>query len=174
MNQQEEFDKMLQSQAKDKFPRVYRFSPVVRSMTMFIAAAALIYSIWFIFSYVNVETNLILKILPVIIAFLSGQTLLRHLMSLQKVVLESDRIVFAYVLRKPLKINYTQIKRMEMTETRPRSVKIIFEGAPDNFKAFFMHVGFPHMVEILNGIVEQTRNLELDEFLRATLIDPKK
>jgi hypothetical protein len=174
MNQNDEINQMLQDESSGDFPRVYRFSPVVRTMTMIIAAFALIYSIWFIFSIVNVETKLILKILPVIIAFLSAQTLIRHSLSLQKVILESDRIVFYYVIRKPLVINYYQIKRMEITNTRPRSVKIIFESSPENLKAFFMHVGFPHMVEILNGVVERTRNLELDEFLSATLIDPKK
>ncbi len=174
MNQHEEFNNLLQSQSRREFPRIYRFSPIVRTMTMIIASFALIYSIWFIFSIVNVESHLILKILPVIIAFLSGQTLLRHTMSLQKVVLESDRIVFNYVIRKPFIIYYIQIKRMEMTEVKPRSVKIIFESAPEHYKAFLMRVGFPNMLEILNGVVEMTRNLELDEFLSATLIDPKK
>ena len=174
MNQQEEFDSMLQAQTAKPFPRIYRFSPIIRSMTMIIAAFALVYSIWFIFSIVNIETKLILKILPVIIAFISAQTLIRHMLSLQKVVLESDGIVFSYVIRKPFVINFTQIRRMEMLETRPRAVKIIFESAPEHYKAFMMHVGFPHMVEILNGIVEMTRNIELDEFLSATLIDPKK
>jgi hypothetical protein len=173
MNQKEEFENMLRSEAKNDFPRIYKFNVVVRSMTMLIAVFALIYSIWFIFSIVNTDTKLILKILPVIIAFLSGQTLIRHLLSLQKVTLEGDRIVFSYVIRKPYIIYYTQIKRMEMIETRPRAVKIIFETAPEHYMAFMMHVGFPHMVEILNGIVEMTHNLELDDFLSSTLIEPK-
>jgi len=141
---------------------------------MLIAAFALIYSVWFIFSYINADTKLLFKILPVIIAIISAQTLIRNLLSLQKIVLDTDRIQFIYMLRKPFSIYYHQIKKMEMIEVRPRAVKIIFEGAPDQYKAFIMHVGFPHMVEILNGIVEMTRNIELDEFLSATLIDPRK
>ncbi len=155
------------------FPRIYRFNQFLRWFVILFALAAIAYSVWIIFCMINANSSKFHKIVPFVIIFLAGNSLMRNLFNVNSILFSEEKVVFRYLARKSVKINWNSLKKMELNKSRTRAVKLLYQEE-ENEKSFIFILSFPNILEILNSIAEMCPQLEFDEFMERVIISDKE
>ena len=155
---------------KKGLPRSYRFNQFIRWTTLLLGLAAIAYALWVVFSKIDIGSPKFFKLVPFIIIFLAANSVMRNLFSLNSILFTEKKIVFKFIARKSVAINWKTIIKMEFGSTRHRVIHIFYrEGDKD--KKFLMNLSFPNMVEIINSIAELCDGVEYDDFLKKVIIE---
>jgi len=110
---------------------------------------------------------------PFVIIFLAGNSLMRNLFNVNSILFSEEKVVFRYLARKSVKINWNSLKKMELNKSRTRAVKLLYQEE-ENEKSFIFILSFPNILEILNSIAEMCPQLEFDEFMERVIISDKE
>lgn len=158
---------------KKGFPRSYNFNQFIRWFTLLLGIFAFVYSFYYIFTAINPNTSNIKKAIPFIILFLSINSLLKNLFSLNKITFEENRVIFKFIVRKSIPIYWEEITGMSFAEGRRKFIKIHYQRDGEK-KVFDMSLSFPNMVEIVNSIAELCNDIEYDDFLQKVIISEQE
>ena len=158
---------------KKGFPRSYHFNQFLRWFTLLLGLFAFVYSFFYIFTVIGLNTSNVKKAIPFIILFLAINSLLKNLFSLNKITFREDRILFKFIARKAIIIYWKEITGMSFVEGRQKFIKIAYERDAEK-KTFDMSLSFPNMVEIVNSIAELCHDIEYDDFLQKVIISEQE
>ena len=166
-------DNLVDINKRKGFPRVYRFNQFLRWFVIIFALAAIAYAVWIIFNLIDADSSKFHKIVPFVIIFLAGNSLMRNLFSVNSILFTEEKVVFRYLARKSVKINWNSLKKMELNKSRTRAVKLSYQKDGEE-KSFVFILSFPSILEILNSIAEMCPQLEFDEFMEKVIISDKE
>jgi|GEM_PF-2439671 len=144
-----------------QYPIIYSYMMPVRYFMLAIAFATALYSLYFLVNFVYSDTPTFFKVLPLVIVYVSIDTMLRHLTGLNKVVFERDHLVLKYLVKKPLLIPYAMIRDLELKRKITYYVRISYE-VDGKLNVYQTNASFPKMLKILLCIYEHSPNLNLD------------
>lgn len=151
-------------------PRSYRFNQFIRWFTIFLATAAIAYSIWLIFSKVNADSSKFAQFVPFAIMFLALNSLLKNIFSLNSIRFTKDFIKFNYLAKKGKKIFWKNIKKLSLNDAKRKMIRIHYLENEEE-QIFEFPIAFPKMLEIINSIAELCEDVEYDEFVQNVIID---
>ncbi|RLC48445.1 MAG: hypothetical protein DRH57_02160 [Candidatus Cloacimonadota bacterium] len=154
----------------NKEGRLYRFSMIVRFITISFALFAFFYALFVIFFKTYRDSNLFIKIVPFVILFLVTNTLIKNLFSVNSIYITDSYIQFNYLLSKNLKIYWDKLVKLEFIVKGGRKILLTYEDN-GNIKNVIIPRAFPQLIEILNKIAYYSKHIELDDFMK-TVITP--
>jgi len=162
------------NEMKDKIfaknlPQKFRMNPFVRWFTYFFGLFAIAYAIWIIFSKVSADSSTFYKIVPFIILFLAVNSVMKNLISLNSVKFTKDKLIFGFLGKKAIKIDWDKIKKLQAHSSKNRYATLIYQEDGQD-KEFHFTIAFPHILEILNGIGEMAPDIELDDFMKKVIV----
>ncbi len=166
-------DNLIDINKRKGFPRVYRFNQFLRWFVIIFALAAIVYSVWIIFNMIDADSSKFQKIVPFVIIFLAGNSLMRNLFNVNSILFTEEKVVFRYLARKSVKIYWNSLKKMELNKSKQRAVKLLYQEGEEE-KSFIFILSFPNILEILNSIAEMCPQLEFDEFMEKIIISDKE
>ncbi|MDY6914772.1 MAG: hypothetical protein SVM86_00440 [Candidatus Cloacimonadota bacterium] len=153
----------------NKLPQKYKMSPFVRWFTFIFGIFAMVYAIWIIFNKINAEASLFYKIIPFVILFLALNSVIKNLISLNSVKFTKDKLIFGFLGKKAIKINWQDIKKLQAHSNKNRYATLTYEENGEEKKVHFT-IAFPHILEILNGIGEMAPDIKLDDFMKKVIM----
>ena len=166
-------DNLIDINKRKGIPRVYRFNQFLRWFVIVFALAAIAYSVWIIFCMIDADSSKFHKIVPFVIIFLAGNSLMRNLFNVNSILFTEEKVAFRYLARKSVKINWNSLKKMELNKSKTRAVKLLYQEG-EKEKSFIFILSFPNILEILNSIAEMCPQLEFDEFMEKVVISDKE
>jgi hypothetical protein len=149
----------------------FRFHPVVRALMIFLSSIALGYSIYFIvFLIPNIAgvTNFF-KIVTVVVLYVSGSTLYKHLTSLNSIRMSNESLEFTFLLRRKITIPWDKLIRMEIYKVVVHYWKITYMDQYGNKKQFKTSLAFPGIMNALLHIYKMKSDIEMNELLQKVL-----
>ena len=166
-------DNLIDINKRKGFPRVYRFNQFLRWFVIIFALAAIAYAVLIIFTLLDADSSKFQKIVPFVIIFLAGNSLMRNLFNVNSILFTEEKVVFCYLARKSVKIYWNSLKKMELNKSRTRTVKLSYQKDGEE-KSFIFILSFPNILEILNSIAEMCPQLVFDEFMEKIIISDKE
>jgi len=158
---------------KKGLPRKYQFNRFIRWTTLILAFTAVSYAFWVIFSKLDADSPKFFKLVPFIIIFLAANSIMRNLFSLNAIIFTEEKIIFKFLARKSVAINWESIFKITFGSRKQRVI-YIFYRENEIEKKFIMQLSFPNMLEIINSIAEMCEDVEYDEFLESVLVTESK
>jgi len=154
---------------KKGLPRKYRFNQFIRWTTLLLGLAAIAYALWVVFFMIDIGSPKFFKLVPFIIIFLAANSVMRNLFSLNTILFTEEKIIFKFIARKSVALNWNSIYKLEFGPTRHRVIHIFYREN-DTDKKFLMNLSFPNMVEIINSIAELCDGVEYDDLLKNVIV----
>lgn len=150
---------------RGRLPVRYRFNPFVRMFMIAITLGIGIYSIYFLAIYVNQDTPLIAKLIPIMILFVSLNSFIRHTTSLNSVIFTPECLWLRFILKPSIPIEYDKIESLTLQRNLAYYLYIGYWDAKDRKRIYKTSAAFPKMLEIMYNIVEMSPQIVLDEHL---------
>lgn len=176
-------DKEISSQPAEQFKaKRYRFHPLVRFLMLAIASLTFCLSLYFIFLIIPrySPVSLFFKILIIIILFISGNTVYKHLTALNSVIIREERLELTFLLRKRIVIPWENLVGMEIYKSVKHYWRLKYKDDKGNIKQITTALAFPGIWDILLTIQDRKPDLELNDLLaqvlryRRNIIDKEK
>jgi hypothetical protein len=150
---------------KDRMPVRYRVPAISRVMG--IVAHILIsgYCVFVLFRFVNSNSSLWIKLLPLVVLFISLDNLFRHLTTLNSVIFTPECLWFRYILMPSVAIPYESISAIELRKIITYYVFLTFTDSRGKTRVLKSPASFPRMIEILYNISELAPQAVLNDEL---------
>ena len=127
------------------------------------------YSAWLLFTQVKASSSLVLKILPLVLIFISLDALFRHFTTLNSVIFTPECLWLRYLLLPSVPVEYDQISSMELKKSLNYQMILGFTDQRGKQRSIKSPASFPRMMEIMFNIADlapQARmNDELDKMI---------
>ncbi|MDY0151557.1 MAG: hypothetical protein RBS43_04725 [Candidatus Cloacimonas sp.] len=150
---------------RNSLPVRYRYTPVVRGFMLALSLLISAYSLYFMVRFVRAETPMFFKLLPLIIMFVSVDSIFRQITSLNCICFYEDRLCFSYIAKRKVEIPYTQIRTMELVKKITFYLKITYSEDDQAPKEFRTPASFPKILEIIVNIADMSPNVVLSGML---------
>ncbi|MGC9361729.1 MAG: hypothetical protein ACP5F3_02265 [Candidatus Syntrophosphaera sp.] len=150
---------------RGRMPVRYRVNPIVRG---FAIVANVLISGWCLFvllTYVRADSAWWIKILPLVVLFVSLDSLFRHLTSLNSLIFTPECLWLRYILKPSVGIEYDRITSMELRKVLTYYVFIGFTDRRGNRRIIKMQASFPRMIEIMYNIADLAPQVVMNEDL---------
>ena len=157
---------------KKGFPRTYKFNQFVRWFVIIISLAAILYGMYIIMYTVNPDSSKFQRFAPFFIVFFALNSLLKNMMSLNKIRFESDKLIFGYIARSNVAIPYKDIVTLKFGKGKSRVITITYK-TDSGEKSLTFTASFPNMLEILNSIAETNLDIKFGEILKNIIVVTK-
>lgn len=144
--------------------QVYRFSPLVRWITIVLAFLALGYGIFVVLTKLTDSSSYLSKLLPYAIVFLALNSLIKNFFTINTITLEDDFVIFSKLFGKSVNIRITTISAISLVDGRRRFIKIDYQQDGNNLSYKFSS-GFPKIAEVLKKISAKNPSIEFDEVI---------
>ncbi|HPR17766.1 MAG TPA: hypothetical protein PLD62_05935 [Candidatus Cloacimonadota bacterium] len=165
--------KLIDINATKGLPRKYRFHPFTRWFTLILGSLISLYSLWLIFAKITADSTGFYKFLPFAILFLSLNSVLKNLFTLNVILFQTDSITFRYLGKKSFKLHWQDIKKMEFSNDKFKQIILKYAVGSEE-KSFAFAISFPNMLEIVNSIAEMCPEMECDDFMKNVIVSPKE
>ena len=103
---------MKLSDSIDQISQRYSFNQFTRWFVLVLSILVIAYAIWVIIYKLDVESKPFFKIVPFIMIFLAVNTILRNILTINKIVLNEKNIQFKYIGKKTITVNYQDIEKI--------------------------------------------------------------
>lgn len=139
---------------RDKLPVKYRYRQFARWVMLFFAIILLAYCIYFLVNFVNAESSMFYKLLPIIICFLSLNSIFQKLMAVNSLTFEEGHLRVSYIGRMSKIIEYQTISAITLLGKMNLSMSVSYLDGAGKARSFTLQSGFPHLPEILLNLSE--------------------
>lgn len=154
---------------RDRIPVRYRVHPLIRGFMIMISGAVCLYSVYFLIFHSRYDAPFIFKLLPFIIFFVGGDSLLKHLLSLNSITFWDEGLKFAYLAKKSLSVRYDQIVSMYLKRHVTYYLYLTYREADGSITTFRTKASFPRILEIMTNIYDLVPGLDIpDEITRKS------
>jgi ABC-type multidrug transport system fused ATPase/permease subunit len=167
-------EEYLNINERKKLPRSYWFNPFIRWFTILFSVFAVVYGVWMIFNGVYSDSPTIKKVLPFLIIFFASNSLLRNLFTLNRVLFAQQYLRLDYLLRKSVVIKWQNFRSIRMQTPRHKILRITYTDDEGRERSHEFSLAFPHILEILNAMIELCPQVELDDFMESIVIADRK
>lgn len=150
---------------RDLLPVRYRYNPMVRGFMLVLSILIMAYTLYFLIAVVTGVMPLFFKILPLVILFVSLDSILRQITSLNCVAFYEDRVSFSYLAKRKVEIPYPQITKMELIKKITYYLDLTYRDETGAVKQFRTPASFPKILEIIVNLAELSPNVELSDML---------
>ncbi|MCB5268055.1 MAG: hypothetical protein LHW46_08120, partial [Candidatus Cloacimonetes bacterium] len=99
---------------RDHIPVLYRYNPLARWLLIGILMLIIIYCIYFLVRFVDSDTAMFNKMLPLAIGFIALDSMLRKITSLNSVLFEQDHLRLGFIAKRPIIIAYDKITALDL------------------------------------------------------------
>jgi hypothetical protein len=157
-------------------PVKFSFNPLVRWFMLALATVVALYSLYFIISVIPrvPGATLFVKTLSVLVLYLSLNAIYKHLTSLNRVVIGSDKLILSFLLRRTIRIPWDQLLGMEIYKVITHYWKLDFLDEQSKRKTFRTSLAFPGIMTILILIQQRKPDLKLNPLLEQVLLYKKQ
>ncbi len=159
------------------FPIVYKFPQFMRFFTLIIATMIIIFSLFVVFTQISSDSSTFKKILPFLIMFLSTDSLVRNLFSLNKVTIIEEGIIFSSLAKRNLFVKWKDIVKLETYQVKGKYFVLHYHNSVEDnqVKKHYFPMAFNNIIEIVNYIVHLSVEIETDEFVKSLVfLEPNK
>ncbi len=150
---------------RNQLPVRYGYNPWVRGLMLFFAVTVLIYTLFFLVKVVNGNMPLFFKILPLIILFVSLDSILRQATSLNCVLFGADYIRFSYLAKRKLEIPYADIIQLDLEKRLTYYLHLRYQDANGAEQTFKTPASFPKILEIILNLADLSPQVKLNGML---------
>ncbi len=148
-----------------QLPVHFRYSPLLRSFMISVSSFVSGYTLYFLIRYVNADTPIFFKLLPLFIMFIAMDNCFKHLTTLNKVSFYTDSVHFSYLLKKKVIIPYAFVLHMELRRHIGYMLQLRYTDANGKEKLFSSPASFPKTLEIMLILADLCPNVKLSEKL---------
>lgn len=128
-----------------------------------------IYSVYFLTRYVNQDTPLIAKLIPIMILFVALNSLVRHVTSLNSLIFAPECLWLRFILKPSIAIEYKNIESLKLQRTLMYYLFLTYRDSKGNKRVYKTSAGFPKMLEIMYNIAEMSPQIVLDDHLAKVI-----
>ncbi len=147
---------------------VFRFPPFLRWLSIIVALLALAWAIYFITSDISTVDKWYKKAAPFLVLFLVINVLYKNLFTINSIRFSDSSVFFKPLLLKGLKIDFSQIKKLEFKIKGGKSIVLTYAD-DDKEKALIIPRGIEKIVILLTIIADRSPQIELDEFMKTVI-----
>lgn len=150
---------------RGRMPVRYRVNPLVRGFAIVANVLISVWCLFVLFTYVRSDSAWWIKILPLVVLFVSLDSLFRHLTSLNSLIFTPECLWLRYILKPPVAIEYDRITSMELRRAITYYVFIGFTDRRGNRRIIKTQASFPRMIEIMYNIADLAPQVVMNEDL---------
>jgi hypothetical protein len=152
-----------------ELPIHVEFARNMRVITVFLTLVIMAYVIYYITTQVYDDTRLIFKILPFVILFVLLEPIYKNLFTPYKISLTEEALVFTYLAKKRLIINWADLKKIEKYKGRGKFFLLHYTDNGID-KKFYMSMVFKDILHILTFIKIIAPHIETDDYVSSLLL----
>ncbi len=150
---------------RNQLPTRYCHPQVLRFIMIAFAAAVFGYALYFMLRFVTGDTPVFFKIMPLVIMFVSLDSVLRHTTALNCVKFTTDTLSFSYLLKKRVVIPYENVLRIDLYKRITYYVHLRYRDSEGREQLFKTAASFPKILEIIVNIADLSPHVQMDEML---------
>lgn len=154
---------------RNRLPVCYRHQRFFRWFMIAISFMIVVYSIYFMIRFVSSETSTIFKLLPLIIAFVGLESVLRKITSLNSVTFEKDELILGFIAKRAIHIPYENITGLLLYRKITFYFGIEYLDNKGNPKNFLTHASFPHTMEIILNLADMAPHAKIPEKMQSVV-----
>jgi hypothetical protein len=119
--------------------------------------------------FVNTDTPIFFKILPIAIAFVGLDSVLKKVTALNSVTFEQDHLRLGFIAKKALVIPYQDILALELYRKITFYFGFTYNDAQGKPQKYVTQASFPHTMEILLNIADMAPQATIPEKMQGML-----
>ncbi len=146
-------------------PARYAVKPLPRILAILAHVLITGWCLYFLFTGVSQNSPWWVKFLPLVVLFVSLDTLFRHLTSLNSVTFTEEGLELRYPLRPAIYIDYAQISSMELRKIVTYYMFLGYTDGSGKARILKTAASFPRMLEIMYNIADLVPQCALNEYL---------
>ncbi len=154
---------------RGRMPVRYRV-PVLRRVLGIVTHLAISgYSVFILFTIVNADSPFLIRVLPLVLLFISLDALFRHFTTLNSVIFTSECLWFRYLLLPSVPIEYDKISNMELRRVIAFYMFLEFTDQRGKRRVLKNPASFPKMMEIMYNIADLAPQVRMNEELEKMI-----
>jgi hypothetical protein len=150
---------------RNQLPVRYRYNPWVRGLMLGFAVIVLVYTLFFLVKVVNGNMPMFFKLLPLVILFISLDSILRQITSLNCVLFSNDTVSFSFLAKRKLEVPYESITKLELNKRITYFLRVVYIDASGLERTFQTPASFPKILEIILTLANLSPNVKLNGVL---------
>ncbi|MDD3464345.1 MAG: hypothetical protein PHH07_02550 [Candidatus Cloacimonetes bacterium] len=123
------------------------------------------YCIFVLFSVIRATSPFLMKVLPLLVLFVSLDALFRHFTTLNSVIFTPECLWFRYLLLPSVPIEYEKISSMELRKVITYYMFLEFTDRRGKTRVLKSPASFPKMMEIMYNIADLAPQARLNDEL---------
>lgn len=154
---------------RGRMPVRYRV-PVLRRVLGIVTHLAISgYSVFILFTIVKADSPFLIRVLPLVLLFISLDALFRHFTTLNSVIFTSECLWFRYLLLPSVPIEYDKISNMELRRVIAFYMFLEFTDQRGKRRVLKNPASFPKMMEIMYNIADLAPQVRMNEELEKMI-----
>ncbi len=154
---------------RDQIPVLYRYNPIARWLMILLSTLVVIYCVYFLLRFVNSETGMFYKLLPMFICFIALQSILGKVTSLNSVLFEKDYLRLGFIARRPIIIAYDDIRSLDLKRKITYYLVISYSDAKGKPAQYTTPASFPNILEVIVNIADLAHSAVIPETMKNLL-----
>jgi hypothetical protein len=154
---------------RGRLPVRYRVNPLIRFSSVAIQILISSYCLFVLFKYAPMQVSAWFRILPLVILFISLDTLIKHLTTLNELIFGEEFLMLRFILLPGKTIVYEKIVSMELRKVITYYVFLTWTDGSGKKRTLKTQASFPRMLEIMFNIADlapqTTLNPELEKMI---------
>lgn len=150
---------------RDNMPVRYRYNPVSKGISVLTHFLISGYCLYVLVVHVTAQSAWWMKYLPLVVLFVSLDSLVRHVTTLNSVIFTPECVWFRYILKPPNPIEYDRLISLELKKVITYYVFVVFTDRKGAKRIIKVPASFPKMIEILYNIADLSPQIIMNEEL---------
>jgi len=152
---------------RNRLPVCYRHKPVFRWFMILISFSILVYSIYFMIIFVNADSPVFLKLMPLGIAYVGLDSVLKKITSLNSVTFDHNQVRFGFIAKKPLEIPYQNIISLIFYRKITYYIGFTYIDNQGIEQKYRTQASFPHSWDILLNLADLAPHATIPEHIQG-------
>lgn len=154
---------------QDQIPVKYRYHQGLRWFMILISFLMVVYSIFFMLNFVQAETPIFFKIMPLAICFVGLDSVLRKVTSLNSITFKPHHLEFGYIARRNIILPYDSIQSMDLSKKVSFNLFISYRDEKGAIQQLKAPGSFPHILEIIFNLAEMAKQAVIPEKMQGVV-----
>ncbi len=148
---------------------MYRYHQGVKWFMLLISFLMMVYSIYFMLNFVQAETPLFFKIVPLVIGFVGLDSILRKTTSLNSITFMPDHLRLGYIAKRKIIIPYDNIRSIDLVKKITIYIALSYQDEKGAVRQLRTPASFPHTLEIIFNLAEMATQAVIPEKMQGVL-----
>jgi len=154
---------------KNKLPVVYRYHQGFRWFMILLSFLMIVYSLYFMFTFVGSQTPVFYKVMPLIICFVGLDSILRKITSLNSITFLDDKLIFGFIAKRNIRIPYDGIQSLDLLRKVTYYMLISYHDEKGRLRQIKTPASFPHVLEVIFNVADLAKSAVIPEKMQGIL-----